>query len=340
MKKFFLLLFTLFLPFGLFSFQNDLLDSYFNKKSYQAEVLQGGLSGALNYRVNNENKSYVLRILNPKENEEVRKQEIEAATFAGNLGIGPKIFATKDWDEMLMEYVEGKTLSPQLLQQPEKLKQVVQTIKKLHESDGNFGREKTIFSKLREQGEKLKGKSIAIPHDQITLALSKLQMIEEKFKNLPLVPCHNDLNSLNIIEGDKDFKLIDWTDARMGYALYDLGYFSLVNNINDESHLLSLYLNRPATIEEIQLLNYAKQVGMLRLFVTIYSTFEETVSDINEKENHYHALKTHFQSDLPPLSYFFDLHSQGKLTERKMVLLMALSAFHSFLNTQGEKHGI
>jgi thiamine kinase-like enzyme len=337
-----------FLLFFVFSFaqinasinasSTDYFAEYFtgNKKVSSVAELQGGLSGAKNYKATSDGRNYVLRILNPKESLYARKHEIAAATFAGERGIGPKILYVAPLHEaMIMEFVEGQTLTPSLLEEKAKLCALLQTIKKLHSSTGDFPNSCTIFEKIRQQLKQLEQSRIPLPLEEVLAAQEKLRCIEEQFKLEPIVPCHNDLSALNIIADGDVFKFIDWTDSSMGHAYNDLGYFVLVNQIPDERYneALCFYLERTPSDQEIERLKLMKKVNKLRIFASNFPAYEPPVEDESSREKRQLELEEKLQSqELQPLQYFFDLHAKGKLSGKEDVIALSLSALREFLN--------
>ncbi len=336
--RFFVFIFFCFC--GLHAAPTDYLAEYFLDSRQPLNVVElfGGLSGAKNYKVTVEGKDYVLRILNPENTIEEKKLEITAATYAGNIGIGPFVYFVADhYLAMIMDFVKGDTLSPELFSNEDKLCVFLQTMKRLHEPTRDFPTGLTVFERIRTQVEKIKQNEIPFPKEAVDNALKKLSHIEEMFKEEMLVPCHNDLNSLNVIAEGAVFKFIDWTDAGMGYAYNDLGYFILVNNIEEKRHceILNHYLGRLPSEQELLLLKLMKQVSMFRIYTSIFSAFEPSMPDWEMREKRQLELEEMlWEKDLPPVSYYFDLHMKGQLNGDEVIRGLKLSALRSFLRDE------
>lgn len=309
------------------------LNAYFlESQSLTIVELQGGLSDAKNYKVISDGREYVLRILNPKTSLEARQREIIAAVHAGERGVGPFIhyFSPKS-DALIMDFISGHTLEPSSIKEKEKFSTLLQIIRQLHDSPEKLPQGNTNFDIIRGKIEKFSLSNSPVSLELINKALIKLQAIEKKFEDQPLVPCHNDLNALNIIEEEGGFKLIDWTDFSMGYAYNDLGHFVLANGIQEEQYqeLLSFYLRRLPSNGEIALLKLAKEVASLRVFVMVFFDFLELPPISPEERAKFEQILG--DPNLPEMEYFSDLHRKGKLNNKEMVVHLGLSALRSFL---------
>lgn len=337
------ILFIVFTFSGLYANPSDYLTKYFknSKEPLLVVRLLGGLSGAENYKITVEGKDYVLRVLNPAESIEIKQREITAATYAGKRSIGPSILYVSDnCSAMIMDYVKGQTLNPSIIAEKENLQALLQTMKRLHESTGDFPRGWTVFERIGIQLEMLLQSKIPVPTEAVNDALKKLGYIKEIFKDELLVPCHNDLNSLNILVEGKTFKFIDWADSGMDYVFNDLGYFALVNAVKEERHceLLELYLERLPSEQELHLLKLMKKVNMLRIFASNFPAYEPSIADIEQRAKRKAELEEMlWERNLFPLSYFFDLHMKGQLNGREAVVALSLSALRSFLNDENQR---
>lgn len=338
LKYFVVFLFIAILPLAtLQAFYADYLVKYFKDlKGLTVIELQGGLSNSKNYKITTKEKDYVLRILNPKASIEERRHEIAAATYAGELEIGPHIFyVDPNYEAIIMDFVKGETLNPSLLKDKKVLIACLQHIQRLHKSTGNFPQGLTIFERIKLQLKNLKRSEIPAPIESIDNALVKLNNIEKMFYNHALVPCHNDLNALNVILDGTTVKFIDWTDSGMGYAYNDLGYFVLVNQIEEERYdeVLEHYLGFSPSIQEAYLLKLMKKINTLRIFASNFPAYEPSISDLDQRKIRSMQLENLlWDPNLLPINYFIDMHIKGKLCGQELVVTSALSALRSFLN--------
>lgn len=340
-KHFLTLLFSLILAFTIpqaASAYTKYLTEYFKDfKEFTIVKLQGGTTKAKNYKITTKEKDYVLRILDPNTSSKERHQEIEAAAYAGKLEIGPRIFYTdSNHEAMIMEFVKGETLNPFLLKDKAVLRACLQHMQRLHRSRGSFPQGLTVFERIKLRLQNLKQSSIPFPAKAIDEALTKLCDIEKIFQTHSLVPCHNDLNALNVILEGRAVKFIDWTDAGIGYAYNDLGYFILINQIGEERYeeVLTSYLGVLPSSQEICFLKLMKKVSMLRIFATIFPEHEPAILDLEQRKNRSVQLENLLSdAHLLPISYFIDMHINGKLQGQELIR-SAISSLREFLSDE------
>jgi thiamine kinase-like enzyme len=216
----------------------------------------------------------------------------------------------------------------------EKLKILLQVIKQLHMSTGHFPTGLTVFERIRLQIKQLEEYEIPFPSKSVQNALNKLKYYEKLFESEPLAPCHNDLNALNIIINEDAFKFIDWSDAGMGHAFNDLGFFSLVNCLREEQDckILDLYLERLPSEKELNLFKHLKIVNTLRIFSNNFSPFELPIKNEAERMERIAELeKILWGRDLFPIRYYLNLHIKGQLNSKELVISTCLSALRTFL---------
>jgi thiamine kinase-like enzyme len=274
-------------------------------------------------------------LLHPSVFLEVRKHETDAAIYAGERGIGPRVvYVDANYYVIIMDFVSGTHLTSLVINNQEKLKILLQLIKQLHMSTGHFPTGLTVFERVRIQIRQLEGSEIPFPSKSVQNALNKLKYYEKLFENEPLAPCHNDLNALNIIISENVFKFIDWSDAGMGHVFSDLGFFSLVNCLGEEqdSKVLDLYLERLPSKKEFNLFKHMKIVNTLRIFSNNFAPFEPPIKNVEERMERIAELeKILWGSDLFPISYYLNLHVKGQLNRKELVISTCLSALRSFL---------
>jgi len=316
-------------PFGY------LKDHFKNAIPSNISELQGGLSLSKNYKVSVDHLDYVLRLLHPSVSLEVRKHEIDAAIYAGERGLGPSIvYVDANYNVIIMDFVSGTHLTSLVINNQEKLKILLQVIKQLHMSTGHFPTGLTVFERIRLQIKQLEEYEIPFPSKSVQNALNKLKYYEKLFESEPLAPCHNDLNALNIIINEDAFKFIDWSDAGMGHAFNDLGFFSLVNCLREEQDckILDLYLERLPSEKELNLFKHLKIVNTLRIFSNNFSPFELPIKNEAERMERIAELeKILWGRDLFPIRYYLNLHIKGQLNSKELVISTCLSALRTFL---------
>ncbi|CRX38362.1 choline/ethanolamine kinase family protein [Estrella lausannensis] len=334
--------FTLALPFyaSTQASPGSYLEEHFKVpfQELKTSELSGGLSASSNYKVELQGKQYVLRIFPQEESPETRKREVEASLYAARLGIAPKIYyVAPRFEAVLMDFVAGTTLTKKEVEADDQLSKLLQTIRVLHDSTGDYPKGVTLFEKVEKELSALLNSDVPLPEVQVRQSIQYLEAIKSAFSGVDLVPCHNDLNALNILVSEGQFKLIDWTDAGLGTFYQDLGYFSLVNRIKDLNKLLKLYLQREPTADEVEKLNLMRQASKLRLFATLFASVEPSLSNPEEREKRKAEIVGVLQKkEELNLDQYFEMHQKGELNQQVTIFSMALTALRSFLSEKKE----
>src|SRR5205085_1810857 len=113
------------------------------------EELHGGITN-FNYLVHDKNNKFVTRFASPSNNllGLNREREINNMKIATSLGIGPKFIEFfPQYNLLIVEYIEGKVLTPATARNPEQIKQIATILKKLHNGpkfEGTFNPFRTI----------------------------------------------------------------------------------------------------------------------------------------------------------------------------------------------------
>ena len=297
----------------------------------QATKLSDGLSGSRNYKITSKNDGdYVFRLLNLADSPEARRREIAAAKYAGENGVGPKIYFISDEDaSILMEFVPGETLSSSRLRESGPFSAAIETLRNLHQSKGELPEGQGICKTIREQLNEAKRGEIPLPLDAVDQALKKLETLEEAFKDHPRVLCHADLHPLNMIMNHGHVQFIDWTCASLDSLFVDLGSFALLNQVQDPDQMLTLYLGRSPSAEERKWLQMGQDLSKLRLFASLFPMTETPLRDPRERQKELDQKL--WDKDLLPLDHFIALQGQGNLHPDQLqnASLAALRAFLS-----------
>jgi thiamine kinase-like enzyme len=124
---------------------------------------------------------------------------------------------------MVLEFLNGKTMSKELLNQPGMPTRMAQSIRKLHAgprfySDFNMFRLTEYYLKLCEE------RNIKIPNGYLE-RMPIVARIEEAMsvRPLPTVPCNNDLPAENYIDDGEKLWLIDYEYSGNNDPTFELG---------------------------------------------------------------------------------------------------------------------
>ncbi len=178
-------------------------------KPVSIQPLSGGLTNT-NYKVEVEGKPFFIRV--PGASTELlaidRNNEYFNSKAAAEAGVGPKVlYYLADYQAMVLEFIDGKTMSKEELNAPGTPTRMAQAIKKLHAgprflTDFNMFRLTEYYLKIcRDQ-------LIPMPEGYLD-RMPTVTQIEKAMLVHPLqtVPCHNDLLAENYMDDGKSLRL-------------------------------------------------------------------------------------------------------------------------------------
>lgn len=194
-------------------------------KQIEIQPLSGGLTNT-NYRVEVDGMPHFVRI--PGAKTELlavdRRNEYYNTRVAAESGVGPKIlFYIPEYDVMVLEFIDGQTMSNQRLQAPGMPTRIAQSIKLLHRgprflTDFNMFRLTEYYLKVCDEHE------VTIP-DRYPARLPAVKQIEKALvvHPLPALPCNNDLLAENYIDDGNLLRLIDYEYSGNNDPCFELG---------------------------------------------------------------------------------------------------------------------
>jgi len=194
-------------------------------KNVSIELLSGGLTNT-NYKAIVDGKPYFVRV--PGESTELlaidRKNEHFNSKAAAEAGVGPKVlYHLPEFNVMVLEFIEGKTMSKDALKAPGMPTRMSQAIKQLHAgprflTDFNMFRLTEYYLKICAE------RSIPVPDGYIE-RMPIVEQIENAMSvnPLPTVPCNNDLLGENYIDDGNSLRLIDYEYSGNNDPCFELG---------------------------------------------------------------------------------------------------------------------
>lgn len=228
--------------------------------------LSGGITNQ-NFRVDDEGKSFVLRVCS-KGTEPLgikRDHEYACTKIAADLGIGAGVVHYGPEDGILMvRFINGQPVSAEEARQPETLRRIVGTIKRFHDGPafpGRFSAFQTVRSYHRLAAEQ----KVCFP-EELPRAFELMEKIESALASIQTeVPCHNDLLAANFLDDGSTMWVIDWEYAGMGDPFFDLGNFAVNQELGDEDVRLLLESYRgELKLADLAHLNLMKLASDLR----------------------------------------------------------------------------
>jgi thiamine kinase-like enzyme len=201
----------------------------------KATPLGGGITNN-NFRIDVGGESFVLRIAGV-DTELLginREYEYAANLAAGKLGIAPEVYYFIQPEGYLVtRFINERPIPPEEIRQPENIRRVMQTVRKIHAMQDIPGRF-DVFQVVRDYSETARRHQVALPKNYAWL-VERLQEAEKALSIHPYkpCPCHNDLLNANFLT-DGQVYILDWEYAGMGDVFFDLANFSDHHNLSEE----------------------------------------------------------------------------------------------------------
>jgi thiamine kinase-like enzyme len=229
--------------------------------------LGGGITNN-NFRINVAGESFVLRI--PGSDTELlginRDYEYAANLAAGKLGIAPEVYYFIQPEGYLVtRFVFGRSIPLEEISQPENIRQVMHTVKRIHgmqDIPGTFN----AFQVVRDYTDIARRYRVAFPNNYDWL-IERIQEAEQALSANPYKPqpCHNDLLNANFLTNSHLY-ILDWEYAGMGDLFFDLANFSDHHNLTGEQDhwLLNCYFEKEPSPAQLAHLMIMKIMSDLR----------------------------------------------------------------------------
>ncbi|GAB1471133.1 choline/ethanolamine kinase family protein [Chloroflexota bacterium] len=236
-------------------------------KDVSIQPLSGGLTNT-NFKIVVDGTSYFARV--PGESTELlaieRKNEYHNTKAASEAGVAPRIlYHVPEYDVIVIEYLNGITMSKDSLNEEGMPTRMAQSIKRLHAgprfySDFNMFRLTEYYLRLCSD------RTIKIP-DGYNERMETVNRIEQAMNVNPLatVPCNNDLLAENYIDDGNQLWLVDYEYSGNNDPTFELGNTCQEMQFNDEqiAEICVAYFGEanPAMIARMKLNMIMSDVG-------------------------------------------------------------------------------
>ncbi len=194
-------------------------------RSVSITPLSGGLTNS-NFKVEVDGVPYFVRV--PGVSTELlavnRENEYHNSKAAYDAGVGPNVlYYLPEYCVMVLEFLSGKTMSKDSLNQPGMPTRMGQAIKKLH-SGPRFVTDFNMFRLTEYYLQKSNEHDIKIPDGYLD-RMPMIETIEQAMsaKSLEIVPCNNDLLAENYIDDGNRLWLIDYEYSGNNDPTFELG---------------------------------------------------------------------------------------------------------------------
>src|SRR6266487_310214 len=209
--------------------------SDWKNKQVSITPLSGGLTNS-NFKVEVDGVSYFVRV--PGASTELlavnRENEYHNSKAAHEAGVGPNVlYYLPESCATVLEFLNGKTMSKDSLNQPGMPTRMAQSIKKLH-AGPRFLTDFNMFRLTEYYLQICNERGIKIP-DGYLERMPTIETIEQAMfvKPLETVPCNNDLLAENYIDDGKQLWLIDYEYSGNNDPTFELGNTCQEMQFND-----------------------------------------------------------------------------------------------------------
>lgn len=215
----------------------------------EVEQLAGGLTNT-NYKVTTAEGAYVVRISGKDTGLLAidRANEIHNTIAASETGVGaPFVAALPELDALVLEFMVGETMTPELLRRGDRLGQIADSCRRLHvgrrflHAFDMFAIQRTYLHVVRERGFALPERYVEF--EPQVRALEKAMHVRPE----PTVPCNNDLLAENFIDVGGTLRLIDYEYSGNNEPTFELGNVWSESNLSlaQLEALVAEYYGRP-----------------------------------------------------------------------------------------------
>jgi thiamine kinase-like enzyme len=197
--------------------------------------LSGGLTNS-NFKVEVDGTPYFVRV--PGASTELlaidRNNEYHNTKAAAEAGVAPKIvFHLPEYNVMVIEFLNGQTMSKDSLNQPGMPTRMAQAIKRLN-AGPRFLLDFNMFRLTEYYLSLCKERNIKIPDGYLDRTVTVAQIEKAMSVNpLPTVPCNNDLLAENYIDDGNQLWLIDYEYSGNNDPTFELGNTCQEMQFND-----------------------------------------------------------------------------------------------------------
>lgn len=248
-----------------------------------AEPISGGITN-LNFVVSDADRKFFVRMGDDiAEHQVMRFNELAACRAAHAAGLSPEVFFAGD-GMLVLDFIDGKTLTPEDIRQPDMLPRVLDRVKSCHRDIPAHLRGPAlifwVFHVIRDYGARLteNGSSYG---DLVGELVGIGNQLERNAGPFDIVFGHNDLLSGNFIDDGERLWLIDFDYAGFNSPLFDLGGLASNNELSgvQETGILEDYFEQSLSDELWKRYSAMKCASLLR--ETMWSMVSEITSEID-----------------------------------------------------------
>jgi thiamine kinase-like enzyme len=258
----------------------------------EALPLEGGITNR-NYSVTLGARRYVIRV--PGKDTDLlgidRQAEKEANEHAATAGVAPAVVAMlKDPACIVTVFIDGRGMEAEELREASSLVEVARSLRAIHESGVTLPIDFDSFRVVERYAETAAGRGVEIPgaYERAHEHAGRIEAALSGPEHVP-VPCHNDLLAANFLHDGEQIWIFDWEYAGMGDRYFDLGNFSVNNELEeaDQADLLEAYFGESPDQRRRATLNLMRFMSDFR--EAMWGVVQSGVSELDFDFNGYAA---------------------------------------------------
>jgi thiamine kinase-like enzyme len=210
-----------------------------------------------------------------------RTAEYRNAQTAAQLGVGPRVVDySPDEGVLLIEWIDGRTLTDADLDDPVQLGRVAASCRILH-AGPRFVGDFDIFDAQRRYLRIVTESGFRMPQDYLSFGPTA-RRIEQVLRASarPAAPCHNDLLAANILDDGDRLRFVDYEYSGNNDPSFELGniWSEAALDVDRLEHLVAAYLGRSSARETAR----ARLFGLIAKYAwTLWASIQDAVSDVD-----------------------------------------------------------
>ncbi|KAL1566111.1 ethanolamine kinase [Salvia divinorum] len=319
--------------------------SNLDESDFSLETVSGGITNLL-LKVSVREKdgssvSTTVRLYGPNTEYVIdRQRELQAIPYLSAAGFGAKLLGVFG-NGMVQSFIDARTLTPSDMRKPELVAEIAKQLRRFHEVEIPGSKEPQLWNDISkffsraltlefDDSEKQK-KYEMVSFEEINQEINGLKAMTDRV-NAPVIYCHNDLLSGNLMLNDNDGKLyfIDFEYGSYNYRGFDIG-----NHFNEYAGYDCDYNLYPIQDEQFNFFRHYLNPD------TPHEVSKDALSALYAETNLYMlashlywALWALIQAKMSPidfdyLSYFFLRYNEYK-KQKNMCFSLAHSYFQNF----------
>jgi thiamine kinase-like enzyme len=189
------------------------------------ELLPGGLTNS-NYKVTTPAAAYVVRIAG--KNTGLlgidRENELHNSIAAAETGVAPPVVAAvPECSALVIDYLDGETMSPELLRRGDRLELIAAACRRLH-GGRPFLHDFDMFEIQRGYLALVPERGFRLPKSYLSYVPAVREMERAmRLRSEARAPCNNDLLAENFIDVGGELKIIDYEYSGNNEPSFELG---------------------------------------------------------------------------------------------------------------------